>query len=949
MENTILTKLQNADLMPYAPVPFWSWNNYLEKDKLIAQIRHMKCVGCGGFIIHARTGLRTEYLSEEWFELVGACLEEAKKQGMYVWIYDENGWPSGFVGGKLLEDEGNRACYLEKKTLDYTDPSAYAVFGIVGGKKCRLIDGMKSENGKYENIYVLRSPANTDILNPDVVTQFLNETHEKYYERFKDSFGKELLGFFTDEPQYYRWSTPFAFTTEEYFRTHFGEDVRDGLISLFYNNEEDYPFRAKYYKAMNDLYMHNYYKRLYDWCTDHNCMLTGHCVEETNLFTQMWGNADNSPSYEFEHIPGIDNLGKNGCAMISARQVGSVAGQLGKKQILTETFGCCGYDTTPKETLAIAEKQYVHGVNYLCQHLYSYSLAGQGKVDHPPIFSYHIKWQDAFKDMNVYLTKMGYLLANSETMVNCGIINPIASVHLNYFRDKQDYVLKLDKELYKLQKTLNKKGILYDFVNETILSRHGKAENGSLIVGKRKYDYLIVPYILTLSKNTKAELEKFVKDGGKVFVVKAPDYTEGVRDDWSFLKSNCTLDDIAKAGVVQLSTNGFCEYTYRKGDGFEFLYIVNVGKEDAVVKGPSGYSRINLFNNDVYDFPDNFLLRAGESMMLIPTEKHHPPITLYEKEKTLDGLECIAVGDNCLPIDNVQISFDGVNYGPVEPLAKEFERLLRMEYCGQLFVKYTFKINGYRGKMHLVREKNNYLYSTINGEKVEFEESAFDFKFEEADIADKIKDGVNEYIAEVDFYERPHVFWALFDKKATESVRNCLWYDTEIENVLLFGNFEVTKDRTLIPCKLPTVTWNLQKHGYPHFSGKITYKKEIFATSDKVMLHFYGRFMTINVDVNGKFGGRSSLRHRLELKVEKGKTNLLEITVSASLRNTFGPFHYSEGEEMGVGPFSFTLRGSWKNGKSKYYRKSYSVRPFGLKRIGIAFSVDKDGKTTDEN
>lgn len=75
-----------------------------------------------------------------------------------------------------------------------------------------------------------------------------------------------------------------------------------------------------------------------------------------------------------------------------ARQVGSVAGQLGKKQVLTESFGCCGYDTTPRELKAIAEKQYVHGVNLLCHHLFAYSLSGQGKTDHPPCFSRHMPW-----------------------------------------------------------------------------------------------------------------------------------------------------------------------------------------------------------------------------------------------------------------------------------------------------------------------------------------------------------------------------------------------------------------------------------------------------------------------------------------------------------------------------------------------------------------------------
>ena len=65
-----------------------------------------------GFIMHARGGLITEYLSEDWFNCVKTCVEEAKALGMEAWGYDENGWPSGFAGGKLLENEDNHAVYL---------------------------------------------------------------------------------------------------------------------------------------------------------------------------------------------------------------------------------------------------------------------------------------------------------------------------------------------------------------------------------------------------------------------------------------------------------------------------------------------------------------------------------------------------------------------------------------------------------------------------------------------------------------------------------------------------------------------------------------------------------------------------------------------------------------------------------------------------------------------
>ena len=102
---------KGVDLRNYGPIPFWSWNNKLEKDELVKQIHNMKEVGMGGFIMHARMGLTTEYLGEDWFDCIEVCLDEAKKLGMNGWIYDENGWPSGFVGGELLKDQDNLATY----------------------------------------------------------------------------------------------------------------------------------------------------------------------------------------------------------------------------------------------------------------------------------------------------------------------------------------------------------------------------------------------------------------------------------------------------------------------------------------------------------------------------------------------------------------------------------------------------------------------------------------------------------------------------------------------------------------------------------------------------------------------------------------------------------------------------------------------------------------------
>ena len=61
-------RLKNAlsgELKEYRSIPFWSWNNSLDEKELVKQIGEMKTAGIGGFIMHARTGLKDEYLGEK--------------------------------------------------------------------------------------------------------------------------------------------------------------------------------------------------------------------------------------------------------------------------------------------------------------------------------------------------------------------------------------------------------------------------------------------------------------------------------------------------------------------------------------------------------------------------------------------------------------------------------------------------------------------------------------------------------------------------------------------------------------------------------------------------------------------------------------------------------------------------------------------------------------------
>lgn len=929
------------DLTDYRSIPFWSWNNELDEAELIRQIDEMKSVGIGGFIMHARIGLKTEYLGEKWFSCIKACLDHAKKLKMNAWIYDENGWPSGFVGGKLLENEDFRARFLEYEIKDSFDDNA---FGVYKETDCGFVRIEEAEEGvsSYHTVYLRISPANTDILNPAVVDAFISETHEKYYERFADSFGKELVGFFTDEPQYYRWGTPYTPMLEAEFKKD-GKDVRDGLVYLFLKDERGYPFREKYFRTLNELYTVNFYKRLYDWCEAHNCKLTGHSVDEMRLFSQMWGGAACMPTYEYEHIPGVDFLGRNCASELAPRQLGSVASQLGFHQTLTETFACSGNDVTLKELKSIGEYQFFHGVTLMCQHLYPYSLSAQGKSDHPPVFSSHNNWGEGFGVFNEHFTRLGYLISNTKESYDALIIHPMRSVYLDYIRSLDDEsVAELENDFKELLSRYRRVGIRYHFADERILERHGKVKGDKIIIGNCSYDTVIVPKMKNISRPTLDLLKDYT---GKLLCYGTPEYVNGEKESVPMRSTVTEKELFENRGVKFNSISGNCGIATREGELGSYLFIKNYSRTEPATFTVSGlskdYQALDLVDLTLSPVTDTVTLGSSESLILVnePSDKKAP-----EGETEADVTESFKVtdiSDNYLVLDYASYSTDGVTFTEYLPMPELFEKLLRADYKGDVFIKQRFSVTE-KMPLTLIMEKSRYRFVRLNGKELEFKSSDYDIFFTEAELKEALNAGENELFYAVDYYQHEGVHFALFDPLATESLRNCLYYDTHIEPVYLKGRFSVDKNHLLSPLSaLPPITDRMCDHGFPFFKGYVDIEgKTDYDGIGRRVLSLDGRFLVSEVTVNGK-------RADLYLDVKRDITDLLavgensiKIRVRSSLRNLFGPLHFAPNPEpMAVGPYNFNMRGSWKNGKSKDYTHEYQTVPFGVSKIKIITKI----------
>ena len=201
--------------------PFWSWNGKLEEKELKRQIDIMKEMGFGGFFMHSRTGLETEYLGEDWFHLINSCAEYGSKKGMETWLYDEDRWPSGSAGGMVTKEPQYRAMFLEMNQfssgewndfLRTTDTAAVFACrirdGIFTGKR-RLYEGDVPQEEETVLEFRTRYSACNDnyngfcyvnTMNREAIDKYIESTHEKYRKNCGDRLGTEIQGIFTDEP-----------------------------------------------------------------------------------------------------------------------------------------------------------------------------------------------------------------------------------------------------------------------------------------------------------------------------------------------------------------------------------------------------------------------------------------------------------------------------------------------------------------------------------------------------------------------------------------------------------------------------------------------------------------------------------------------------------------------------------------------------------------------------
>jgi hypothetical protein len=444
--------------------PMWGFNltNLSEEGIVTAIDEYAKKFGAGGITPEPgggpTTGLSEAYLkasgrqrsdkgviymSDEYFKYYRVALEEARKLGLEVVLYDEWRYPTGMVGGQFATKHPDlMAKSLEMAEKDVTGPAnapltvpegIYVGAVTMNRDTFELVDissrytagkplaaSVPKGNWKVMAFYLNTSIQPTsekggvaDYLDASAMDAFISMSYQKVYDHVGEFFGKQIKHSFWDEPAMHpingRMWTP-SYNKE--FEKAYGFSPMKYYPALWYNiGPQTAAARNALWGFRAHLFSENFVGRIEAFCEAHGMKAGGHWDQE-EIVNPVPVNGDFIKLFEHEGVPGVDDIYFLGRSNPGYKIVTSAASNWDKPVVFAETYAAYG-GVDEKTAYKVAMDQHAMGVN---------QQVTSGNVG-----------RAAFAlQLNRFLGRMSYLLQHGRHVADVAVLYPIASLQSGF-------------------------------------------------------------------------------------------------------------------------------------------------------------------------------------------------------------------------------------------------------------------------------------------------------------------------------------------------------------------------------------------------------------------------------------------------------------------------------------------------------------------------------------
>jgi len=577
-----------------------------------AGMKTLKELGLGGIVCNV--DFDKYMVSEAHWETLIRGVEACRDVGLIVWIYDEDGYPSGAAGGLVLKRNPDfEALAL---TYDASRPEPLALRPAY------------EHTHASNNFYAARRYPN--LIDEEAVRCFIETTHEAYWRRLKGHFGKTIQALFTDEPSLMAVnigplpdevrknvrvvdpldanvkplpSVPWVRDLPMQYRQRYGEDIIAARRSLFGGSSEtDRQVRRQFWSLISDLIAERYFGRIQNWARAHRVASSGHTLwEETPLHhVPLEGNA--LKVLMRMDMPGLDILSSNPEAVIhsgwlTASLPASAAVFNGGRRVMTEVSDF-SQRMSKKGPASLADMQA--------------TAAWQAALGVTEFTLYYNRSERDARDYRAYcdfVGRLNALLREARPAPRVLLYYPIYDLWSEYLpiagkltlETQSKRMQQLVKSFLQIGQRMVRRQISFAVVDHELLAgakvqdagtvrnsaigehpEKGEISNGAVMwIGRQWFSTLVLPVGVELPKLAEEKIDRFKTAGGQVFQEK------GSRMGIDFN----ALAGVYESGLLSVPTDRVVVGRFVR-DGRELLAVVNVADRPyiggiAVNKGES--------------------------------------------------------------------------------------------------------------------------------------------------------------------------------------------------------------------------------------------------------------------------------------------------------------------------------------------------------------------------
>ncbi len=542
------------------------------QDKLISKLTTQ---GFGGVVCNVSFDQYLE--SDSKWQAFTRAVNEARKAGMAMWLYDERGYPSGNAGGITLRDHpewearglliadtesrdgavamavppGNLVLAgafpvrdgqieLEKKVdlashirdgnLAWQAPAGR--WRILAITESRLYEGTHADGNLWSKMPYI------NLLMPEPTARFVEATHGGYARHLGDDLGRYFMATFTDEPSLmslflkpmpYR-PLPWAPNLPEEFKKRRGYALNAANLPALVADAGSASQKVRYdfWLTVGELVSANFFGQIQDKCRQHHVASGGHLLAEESIVGHVPLYGDFFRCVRRLDAPSIDCLTSvpREVPWYIARLVSSAAELEGRTLVMSETSDHSQRyrppgDQRPKRTVTEDEirgtcnRQIVAGVNCITSY---YSFADLS--------------DDQLRRLNEWVGRCCTALRGGHQVADIAVLYPVESLWTKFTPSRH-----WTKEAAAASRIENSYRATYEglFASQrdfTVIDSRAlteaRAQAGTLVHRQFGWRVVVLPGVDTLPLAAWENLAGFVRGGGAVVALGAlPANSEG--------------------------------------------------------------------------------------------------------------------------------------------------------------------------------------------------------------------------------------------------------------------------------------------------------------------------------------------------------------------------------------------------------------------------------------